>query len=265
VDGLGGRAAAARRIRIDLMENALVVFLVLSSPFVGSFLGLVATRRGTGRTVVFGRSRCPSCGAALGVRDLVPVLSWLALRGRCRRCGARIGTLYPAMELGALAVALSAVLLAPFPVSVVGTALGWTLLLLAAVDAREMLLPDRLTLPLVAAGLALTAFGLGDFADHAIGAAIGFSLMAGIGAGFAALTGREGLGLGDAKLFAAAGAWTGWQGLASVLLIAALAGFAQLLLRSAAGRGGMREAIPFGPALALGFWITWLCGPVAIG
>lgn len=241
------------------------VFIVLAAPFVGSFLGLVATRHGTGETVLFGRSRCRSCGEPVAVADLVPLVSRLLLRGRCRRCGGRISTLYPVMEAGALLVALMAVTLAPSPVSAIGALLGWVLLLLAAIDMREMLLPDWLTLPLVAAGLLLSALGFGEVFDHVLGAAAGLAMMAGVGAGFAALTGREGLGLGDAKLMAAAGAWTGWQGLPSVLLIAASAGFVQLLLRSAAGRGGMREAIPFGPALALGFWITWLCGPLSFG
>jgi leader peptidase (prepilin peptidase)/N-methyltransferase len=169
------------------------------------------------------------------------------------------------MELSALAVAVLAVAVLPPALSLVGAGLGWALLLLAAIDLREMLLPDTLTLPLAAVGLALAGFGLGGFWDHAVGAVLGFGLMAGVREAFTAATGREGLGLGDAKLFAAAGAWTGWYGLPSVLLIATLAGLTHMLLRSRTGRGAMHEAIPFGPAIALGFWVTWLWGPVVIG
>ena len=98
--------------------------LFLAAPFIGSFLGLITARHGTGRTVVFGRSHCPACGKALGVIDLVPILSWLVLGGRCRRCGARISLLYPAMEIGALAVAASTVLLVPPLLYVPSAALG---------------------------------------------------------------------------------------------------------------------------------------------
>jgi leader peptidase (prepilin peptidase)/N-methyltransferase len=240
------------------------IAVIVAAPFVGSFIGLAVQRRGTGASILFGRSRCDSCGHRLGPLDLIPLASWLASRGRCRYCGARIGLFAPAMELAALAIAVSAVAAGPGWLGWLGTGLGWTLLALAVIDLREMVLPDPLTLPLIAAGLAVAALAFPRPLDHLIGAAIG-------GAGFAALgwawhwaTGREALGLGDAKLFAAAGAWLGWQGLPSVLLIASAAGLAAVLVRALFGAGGLRAPLPFGPALAAGFWLTWVLGPIQI-
>jgi len=243
------------------------IVVIAAAPFVGSFIGLAVQRRGTGAPVVFGRSRCDSCGHPLGPLDLIPVASWLALRGRCRHCGARIGLTPLVMELAALGLAVWAVIAGsggPGWIGGLGVGLGWTLLALAAIDMREMVLPDQLTAPLIAIGLAVAALAFPRPLDHLIGAGLG-------GAGFAVLgwvwhraTGREALGLGDAKLFAAAGAWLGWQGLPSVLLIASAAGLAAVLIRALVGAGSLRAPLPFGPALAAGFWLTWVLGPIQI-
>lgn len=236
--------------------------VLAAAPFVGSFIGLAVARRGTGAPVAFDRSRCPACGRTLAPAELLPLLSWLALRGRCRGCGARIGFYYPAMELAALGLALWAVVAAPGWLGWLGAALGWALLALAAIDLREMVLPDLITLPLIAAGLAVAALAFPAPLDHLIGAAVGGAFFAALGWGWERATGREALGLGDAKLFAAAGAWLGWQGLPSVLLMAALIGLAMALARAVLGRGGLRAPLPFGPALAAGFWLTWVIGPI---
>jgi hypothetical protein len=129
--------------------NALAAAVV--APFVGSFLGVVVARLPEKRDVVGGRSRCPACGHVLGVRDLAPLLSWAVLRGRCRHCGARIGWIYPAVELGALGVAVWAASVVEGWLLWVSCGLGWTLLALAAIDLRHYLLPNALTLPLAAA------------------------------------------------------------------------------------------------------------------
>lgn len=245
------------------MSVSLVDFaIVLVAPFIGSFIGLSVLRRGTGAPIVRGRSRCPVCGRTLGPAELVPLASCLALRGRCLGCGARIGVYYPAMELAALGLAIWAVAVAPGWIGWVGAALGWALLALATIDLREMVLPDVLTLPLIAAGLLVAAAAFGHPLDHVIGAGIGGAGFAALGWGWERVTGREALGLGDAKLFAAAGAWLGWQALPSVLLTAAMAGLAMALIRTVLNRGGLRAPLPFGPALAAGFWLTWAHGPI---
>ncbi len=192
------------------------------------------------------------------------MLSWLALRGRCRGCGKTIPAMHPVVEALAVAVAVSAVLAAPGWVAWAGAAMGWTLILAAAIDWRAMILPDALTLPLVGAGLALSFAGLGAPVDHAIGAAGGFAFFAALGWLWERSSGREALGLGDAKLFAAAGAWLGWQGLPSVMLLGGVLGLGFALARRAFAGGGLRDPLPFGPALAAAMWLTWAFGPLSI-
>jgi len=233
-------------------------------PIAGSFIGLLTLRLPDERSVVAARSACAACGRTLGVLDLVPLLSFAALRGRCRRCGEPIPRRYPALELGCLLVALWGALVVPGPAGLLTAALGWWLLLIAVIDAERFWLPDRLTLPLAAAGLlAAPLEGAGALADRALGAAIGFAGLAGLAWLYRRLRGREGLGGGDARLLAAAGAWTGWAGLPSVLVWASLAGFSVLAAALLTGRR-LRgdDALPFGSFLALGIWLVWLYGPL---
>ncbi len=246
------------------------VFLLLISPFVGSFLGVLVLRLPRGEGVMAGRSRCPHCQATLGVADLMPLLSYLLRGGRCRHCGARLSWLYPGIELAALGVAgwalwvLSGSGQAEAWLVWAGAALGWMLLALALIDLRHFLLPDVLTLPLIPAGLAVAwLVEPAKLLPHGIGAAAGFAAFAALAWGYRRLRGREGLGLGDAKLFAAAGAWVSWQGLGSVLLWAALPALAVTLVLGL-GRGGLsgRTPLPFGAYLAAGLWLTWLYGPL---
>jgi leader peptidase (prepilin peptidase)/N-methyltransferase len=236
------------------------------APFVGSFLGVVIERMPAGRSILHPRSSCDHCGHRLGFRDLIPVVSWLISAGRCRYCGRMLGGFYPAIELAATAIVASALLAlpdGPIPTVSVSIALGWTLLTVAWIDARWLILPDSLTLPLIAAGL-LAAWATGQpVLEHMLGAAIGFVGLASVAAAYHRWRGREGLGLGDAKLMAAAGSWLGWEALPDVLLIGAVAG---LMLGSWLGRRGdvdmMRLRVPFGPPLALAFWSIWLLGPI---
>ncbi len=139
-----------------------------------------------------------------------------------------------------------------------GVTLALTLVLvaIAIIDLRTFRIPDALSLPLIPCGLAMALWlPLMPFAAHLIGAVAGFALFAAIGLWYYRRTGTEGLGLGDAKLFAAAGAWLGWQALPAVLLIAALGGLALALVQHRTGR---HNAIAFGPWLALGFWAVWV-------
>jgi len=242
------------------------VILLAAAPFVGSFLGLLIERLPAGETVVLGRSRCRKCEAALGPLDLVPLLSWVAGGGRCRHCRAALGWFYPGIELAALGVALWSIVVAPGWLAWATAGLGWTLLALAVIDQRHMILPDVLSLPLIPAGLAVAALTpMGDLNHHMAGIIAGAASLGAIAWIYQRVRGREGLGLGDVKLFAAAGAWVGWQGLASVLLIGAAAGLAAACIAAPAkGVPGAREPVAFGPYLALGLWMTWLYGPVSV-
>jgi leader peptidase (prepilin peptidase) / N-methyltransferase len=242
------------------LETAAVL---LAAPFVGSFLGVVMDRLPAGRPIALGRSRCDACGATLGARDLLPVVSWLRQRGRCAYCKAEFGTFYPIIELAALAVALSAAWMLSGWLLLVSCGLGWTLLTAAAIDQRHFLLPDVLTMPLIPAGLAVAwAIDPALLVPHAVGALAGFVALAAIAVLYRRLRRREGLGLGDAKLLAAAGAWLGWQALPGLVVVAALCALGVALARALTGdRMSATTRIAFGGYLALAFWLVWLLGP----
>jgi len=246
---------------------------IAAAPFVGSFVATLAYRLPRGRPVAWSRSACPACGVALGPVDLMPILGWLWRRGRCRACDAAISPSYPLTELACLGLALWAwTASAGWPGAPVWSLwtvaiLGWALLALALIDARHFLLPDSVTFPLIAAGLAAAALGSlpGRVAlvDSTLGAALGAAVLWGAGLAYRRLRGRPGLGLGDAKLLAAGGAWTGWEGLPGVVLIAAVSGLLSAAMIAAIRRRRLSGAtpVPFGVHLALGIWLVVLYGP----
>jgi leader peptidase (prepilin peptidase)/N-methyltransferase len=237
---------------------------VLIAPIIGSFLGVLIRRLPAGAPMAFARSRCESCGRALTPRELVPIWSYLWQRGRCRTCQEPIAPFHLTIELAAIAVAIWAALLGPdTPAELwADCLLGWTLLALAWIDWQHMRLPDVLTLPLLLAGLAATGLVEPDaLTDHALGAALGWAGLRGLGAAYRGLRGYSGLGAGDAKLLAAGGAWLGWQALPIVLLLAALGGLSYaIVLRLRGDRLGWTSRLAFGPWLALGIWLVRLYG-----
>jgi leader peptidase (prepilin peptidase)/N-methyltransferase len=198
------------------------------------------------------RSHCPACGHAITVRENIPVLGWLMLRGRCSGCGVRISARYPLIELSSGLLAALAVW--RFGVSAQGAAamlLSFLLIALTFIDFDTQLLPDDLTLPLLWIGLALNLSGLfAPVRDALIGAMAGYLLLWSIYWLFKLATGREGMGYGDFKLLAALGAWFGWQALPAIILLASLVGacvgIGLILLR----QHGRQVPIPFGPYLA---------------
>jgi leader peptidase (prepilin peptidase) / N-methyltransferase len=239
---------------------------ILLAPFVGSFLGVVIERLPAGRPLLFARSTCDHCGRTLRIRDLVPFVSYLVRRGRCSCGEARLTVLYPALELAAVGLAFSAAAVLTGWLLWVSLALGWILLALAMIDFRHLVLPDALSLPLIPAGLAVAwALDPALLPGHALGAIIGFAAFVVIAWAYRRLRHREGLGLGDAKLLAAAGAWLGWQALPSVVLIAAATGLALALAGSIeGGKLAWTSRVALGPHLALAFWLAWLVGPVVM-
>jgi leader peptidase (prepilin peptidase)/N-methyltransferase len=246
----------------------LTIAIVLVSAAVGSFLGVLIERWPAGRSVVWPASSCDHCSRRLRALDLIPLLSWLAQSGRCRYCRQAIGTFYPAIELAAVLVALWALLTLrdQSPALIfISIGLGWVLLAAAWIDARVYLLPDILTLPLIPAGIAVAWWLDASPIDHLVGGLVGFVGFAGIAALYRRLRQRDGLGLGDAKLLAAAGSWLGWQALPSVVLIGAVMG---LIVGTAMavrrGTTGTDMPVPFGPALAGAFWLVWLYGPLQL-
>ena len=235
---------------------------VVFAPFIGSFIGVVTARWERPRTIVTGRSACLQCGHPLAPRDLVPLASWLAARGRCRYCDGPIALRYPAIELAALGVAAWAALVVPDWAMWHSVAFGWVLLALAVVDLEHYVLPDFLTLPLLLGGLAQGwTMQPDEISARLLGSAAGFLFVVALRFAYQRLRGREGIGLGDAKLLGALGAWVGWAGLPTVLLVASLLGLGVALVRGQLRKGSLADRVPFGAYLCVGAWIVWLHGP----
>lgn len=232
--------------------------LLVLGPVIGSFLGVLVRRLPEGRPVVAARSACETCGHVLGPLEMVPLLSFALQRGRCKACGAPISWFHPAIELAALAIAAAALLAdGDSGRAWIDSALGWTLLGAAWIDARSHRLPDVFTLPLVLAGLAVTGAEQPDaLSTHAAAAALAYLAFVGLNAAYKRLRGRDGLGMGDAKLLAAAGAWLGLAALPNLVTLAALLTIALILAR----RHRADAPIAFGPALALAFFGLRLLG-----
>ncbi len=229
----------------------------------GSFVGLASLRLPKREQIVLGRSRCSSCSKPLGPIDLVPLVSFLALRGRCRRCGAAIEKRYPLIEAASALIGFASGLAFSDSQAIAASLLGWWLLLLGLLDFEHYWLPNRLTYPLIILGLLATAWFEPPLLLHnMIGAGAGFAAFALIAIGYRKLRGRHGLGGGDMKLFAAAGAWLGWYTLPFVLLGAAIAALAVALIMP--GREGpfLVQRLPFGAFLAPAVWILYLVHPV---
>jgi leader peptidase (prepilin peptidase)/N-methyltransferase len=236
---------------------------LLGAPFIGSFMGVLIVRLPAGAPVVLARSACSHCGARLTWWEMIPLISFVSLQGRCRHCRHAIAPFHPAVELAALGVALWAVFAEPDPGRLwADCALGWTLLTLAWIDFDSFLLPDVLTLPLLLAGLTLTAFAAPlALTDHSLAAALGYLSFQALAFAYRRLRGRDGLGGGDTKLIAAAGAWCGLALLPFIVLGSAVAGQLAALGLALAGRTmTSRTRIPFGPCIALAFWLAWLHG-----
>jgi leader peptidase (prepilin peptidase)/N-methyltransferase len=218
--------------------------------------------------LVVPRSKCPKCGTLITAAQNIPVISYLMLKGKCANCGARISVRYPVVELGtAILSALVAWKFGFVWYTAAALLLTWILIALTGIDIDHQLLPDNLTLPLVWLGLLLSlattipAIGLPvDPRSSLIGAAAGYLSLWSVYHAFRLLTGKEGMGYGDFKLFAALGAWLGWQMLLPIILLAAFTG-AVLGILMIALRGRDRNIpIPFGPYLAAAGWIALMWG-----
>ena len=279
------------------------VLLFIGGAILGSFINVV-TRRYDGTASVWsilrlgGRARCESCGATLGVCELIPIVSFILQRGRCKRCRAKLSWQYPLVEI------VSGLIVAGFPLSfgnyfmisqraLLGTSLAWfwytmviwicaalALLTLALIDVRLKIIPDELTILIAILGIAAIA---GGGAFHTFGQVEGsfFETYASIfgmrqnivlNYGFAALAGLlifgviffvtrgKGIGLGDVKLAGALGLLFGWPDALLLFVFASFVGALAGLLLLIFRHGTMKDTIPFGPFLALGAFLVWFYG-----
>jgi len=215
------------------------------------------------------RSACPSCRTPITALQNIPLLSWLMLRGRCASCGKPISVRYPLVE--ALTAILSGLVAWRFGFgwpALAALVLTWYLVALAFIDIDHRLLPDTLTLPLLWVGLFLSLWSARsgaaaipvDVRSSLIGAMAGYVSLWSVYHLFRLLTGKEGMGYGDFKLFAALGAWLGWQMLLPTILVAAVVG-AVVGIAMITLRGHSRSTpIPFGPFLAAAGWLMLMFG-----
>ncbi|MFZ4535070.1 prepilin peptidase [Propionivibrio sp.] len=198
------------------------------------------------------RSRCPECGHSITALENIPLISWLALRGKCSSCHTAISPRYPIVE--ALTGLLSALAATHFGFG--GAAAGaivliWCLIALTFIDFDTQLLPDSITLPLLWLGLLFNLFGtFTDLPSAVIGAMGGYLALWSVYWGFKLVTGKEGMGYGDFKLLAALGAWLGWQILPLTILLSSLVGAVVGIALIVLTKRGRNIPIPFGPYLA---------------
>lgn len=208
------------------------------------------------------RSACPKCGAMISARDNIPVVSWLWLRGKCRHCSNPISIRYPLVELST--AALTALVAQHFGWGAAAAGailLLWTLIALFWIDADTYLLPDSLTLPLLWAGLLWNLNGtFVPLSQAVVGAMAGYLSLWSIYWAFKLLRGKEGMGYGDFKLFAALGAWLGWKALLPIMLMAAGSGVLISVALIAFKNRAWAKPLPFGPYLAAGGLLCLLYG-----
>ncbi len=214
------------------------------------------------------RSACPGCRRAIRAVENVPVLSWLALRGKCAGCGMRISPRYPLVELLAGAGAAWSAWHFGFSAAAFGAMLFvWCTIALALIDHETGYLPDDITLPLLWAGLLFNLSGtFVPLQEAVIGAAAGYLTLWSINAAFRLIRGMDGMGYGDFKMTAAAGAFVGWKYLFLVILLSSVVGLAFGLLQMIAARRGWDAAFRFhfGPYIAIAGVAALLWGPAIL-
>lgn len=227
----------------------MVIFVFIIALLLASFFNVVGLRVPVGESIIRPRSHCPACGRTLSAMELIPVVSYVAQKGRCKGCGGRISPLYPLMELTTAALLTAA----PMWIGWGGRLIvAWTLISLLAIivvsDLRYMLIPDRVLL--VFAGLFLMERLVIPFlpwVDMLLGAAVGFSLL-----WLIAVLSNGGMGGGDVKLFAVLGMVLGWKMVLLAFFLATLYGTIIGLIGMALGRVRRGKPMPFAPAIALG-------------
>lgn len=245
-----------------MTSDALLIFaFAWLGLAVGSFLNVVIHRLPRGGSVVNPPSRCPQCQYELRWYDNIPILSWAFLRGKCRRCRAPISVRYPIVEL--LTMGVFVVHLWMF---------GWTALMavrllfacaliaLFAIDLEHHLLPDKITLPGIVAGLMASLIVPPGIKDAILGTLLGGGVLWAIGEAYYRYAGQEGMGGGDVKMLAMVGAFLGWKLVLVTLVLSSVTGSVIGLLVIAVRRGGMKYALPYGTFLALGALAASLVG-----
>lgn len=230
----------------------ILSFAIIGACF-GSFVSLVSYRLPRQGKIVFTRSECPSCHRALGVAALVPIFSWAIQKGQCRYCGAKVSARYPMIEIGMAAI--FAWLAARYGLSAQSFLLmlfATALAILIVTDLEHFIIPDSVNLALLVLAICYHTVMQTYWLEPVIGGCIGLALALGLRIGYRVLRKKEGLGMGDVKLFAVTGVWLGTLHLAPFIFLSGLLGILSGMIWRVCGKG---KIFPFGPAMAVSLFI----------
>jgi leader peptidase (prepilin peptidase)/N-methyltransferase len=224
---------------------------------IGSFLNVVIYRLPIGQSIVTPPSRCRNCGYLLQWYDNIPVLSWLFLNGRCRKCGVGVSIQYPVVELvtGALFI-LVIWMTPPGPLLATRLILVCILIALFGIDLEHQILPNVITLPGIAIGVLLSLIAPPGWKAALLGVLLGGGVLYAIAGAYYLWRREEGMGMGDVKMLAMIGAFLGWKAVLVTLVLSSVAGAIIGLALMAAQRGTMKFALPFGTFLAIGAMVA---------
>jgi leader peptidase (prepilin peptidase) / N-methyltransferase len=238
------------------------LLLTLLGLCLGSFLNVVIYRLPRDLSLWRPGSRCPGCGKPIAPYDNIPVLSFLLLRGRCRKCGIAISPRYPAVELlGAVCVLAGALFSDGLLPAAVRSLFLLAMVAITLIDLDHRIIPDEISLSGVVLGLILCpAVGVPRL-DGLIGAAVGAGALLGVALAYRALRHAAGMGMGDVKLAAMLGAFLGWKGVFLTILLGSLLGSVLGIALLASRRATGRTALPYGTFLAPAAGVVLLAGP----
>jgi len=208
------------------------------------------------------RSACPSCGHQISALENIPVISYLFLRGKCRKCSASISIQYPLVELATALLSAFVVWKLGFSwPALAGLIFTWSLIVLSIIDLKTQLLPDSITLPLLWLGLIVNSLDVfTDYHSSLMGAVFGYLSLWLVYHAFKLVTGKEGMGYGDFKLLAALGVWMGWQMLPLVIILSSVLGASIGITLMILDKHKQGTPMPFGPFLAGAGWIAFFWG-----
>jgi leader peptidase (prepilin peptidase)/N-methyltransferase len=244
-----------------MTQPFVTVSLALIGLVIGSFLNVCIYRIPHGESIVLPGSRCPSCKRPIAWYQNIPIVSWLALGGRCAFCRAAISPRYPAIEaLTGVVFALHGFFFEPGPLLVVRLAFASILIVLAFIDLDHRILPNRITLPSLAVGLVLSLFLPPGWQASLLGAIAGGGVLWLIGEAYFRLRGIEGMGMGDVKMLAMVGAMLGWKAVVVTLVLASFTGALVGVALLTRKQNAMKYALPFGTFLSAGALVASLAG-----
>ena len=228
---------------------------------IGSFLNVVIYRVPLGKSIVTPPSRCRNCDYLLQWYDNIPIISWLWLRGRCRKCGTGVSIQYPIVELIAGALFVLVTWLTPVgPLLASRLILVCILIALFGIDLQHQILPNSITLPGIVIGFLFSLIAPPGWKDSLIGILLGGGILYAIAGAYYLWRRHEGMGMGDVKMLAMIGAFLGWKAVIVTLVLSSFSGAIIGLLLMAVQRGDMKLALPFGTFLAIGTLIAMFVG-----